>query len=63
MERICLLCSEGIGNETHYIFECKNKMIKVCNECMEPFYKNWEGLEKLSTENLCRAILSDQNDD
>ena len=24
MERICHLCCEGIGNETHYIFECKN---------------------------------------
>ena len=29
---------------------------------MEPFYKNWKGLEKLSTENFCRAILSGQND-
>ena len=38
-------------------------MIKVRNECMEPFYKNWKGLEKLSTENLYRAILSGQNDD
>ena len=47
MERICPFCCEGIGNETHYIFECKNKeMIKVRNECMEPFYKNWKGLEK-----------------
>ena len=51
MQRICPLCSEGIGNETHYTFECKNKeMIKVLNECMEPFYKNWKGLEKLSTD-------------
>ena len=63
-ERICPLCCERIGNETHYIFECKNKeMIKVRNECMEPFYKNWKGLEKLSTENFCRVILSGQNDD
>ena len=38
-------------------------MTKVCNECMEPFYENWKGLEKLSTENFCRAILSGQNDD
>ena len=64
MERICPLCCEGIGNETHYIFECKNKeMIKVRNECMVPFYKNWKGLEKLSTENFYRAIVSAQNDD
>ena len=38
-------------------------MTKVCNECMEPFYENWKGLEKLSTEKFCRAILSGQNDD
>ena len=63
-ERICLLCCEGIGNETHYIFECKNKeMIKVGNECMETFYKNWKGLEKSSTKNFCRAMLSGQNYD
>ena len=30
---------------------------------MESFYKNWKGLEKLSIENICRAILSGQNDD
>ena len=30
---------------------------------MEPFYKNWKGLEKLSTENFCGAVLSGQNDD
>ena len=30
---------------------------------METFYKNWKGLEKLSTENFCRAILSGQSDD
>ena len=42
----------------------KNKgMIKVRIECMEPFHKNWKCLEKLSTENICRAILSSQNDD
>ena len=63
-ERICPLCCEEIGNVIHYIFECKNKeMIKIRNEFMEPFYKNWKGLEKLPTENFCRAILSDQNDD
>ena len=37
--------------------------MKVCNKSMEPFCKNWKGLEKLSTENFCRAILSAQNDD
>ena len=60
MGRIHPLCCEGISNETHYLFEYKSKkMIKVCNECMEPFYKNWKGLKKLSTENFSRG----QNDD
>ena len=64
MERICPLCCEGICNETHYIFECKNKeMTKVRNKCMEPFHKNWKGLENLSTENFYREILSGQNED
>ena len=64
MERICPLCCEGISNETHHIFECQSKeMIKVWNECLEPFHKNWKILDKLSTENFCRAILSGQNDD
>ena len=45
-------------------FECKNnEIIKVRNECMEHFYKNWEGLKTLLTESFCRAILSGQNDD
>ena len=34
-ERICPLCCEGIGNVTHYIFECKNKeMMKVSYGCI-----------------------------
>ena len=28
-----------------------------------PFYQNWKRIEKLSNEELCRAILSCQNDD
>ena len=30
---------------------------------MMPFYQNWKGIEKLSNEELCRAILSCQNED
>ena len=37
--------------------------MKVCIEFIKPFYKNWKDLEKLSTENVCKAILSAQNDD
>ena len=50
MERICPLFCEGIGNETLYISECKNKeMIKVCNECMDPSTKTekiWESYQQ-----------------
>ena len=70
MERIYSLCCEGIGTAMKPItfFNAKmghakkKGMIKVHNKCMESFYKNWKGLEKLSTENFCRAILSGQND-
>ena len=27
------------------------------------FYQNWKGIEKLSNEELCRAILPCQNED
>ena len=30
---------------------------------MMPFYQNWKGIEKLSNKELCRAILSCQNED
>ena len=64
IERTYPLCCEGIGNKAHYIFECKNnKMIKTHTECLEPFYKNYMGWEKLSKEAFCREILSGKNDD
>ena len=30
---------------------------------MMPSYQNWKGVEKLSNKELCRAILSCQNED
>ena len=39
-ERICPFCCEGIGNVTHYIFECKNKeMIKATMNVWNPSTK------------------------
>ena len=39
-DRICPLCCEGIGNELHYLIECKNKAItKTRSEFLKPFYK------------------------
>ena len=63
-ERICPLCCEGIGDVCHYLTQCnKEEIKKVRHELMMPFYQNWKGIEKLSKEELCRAILSCQNED
>ena len=38
-DRICPLCSEGIGNELHYLTECQAKVItKTRFEFLKPFY-------------------------
>ena len=56
MERIYSLYWEDLSNETQYIFECESKgMTKVHTGCMEPFYKDWKCLKKLSAESFCRA--------
>ena len=48
-DRICLLCCDGIGNELHYLIECKNKAItKSWSEILKPFYNRWKGIEKLT---------------
>ena len=63
-ERICPLCCEGTGDVCHYFTQCNNEEIKkVRHELMMPFYQNWKGIEKLSNEELCSAILSCQNED
>ena len=63
-ERICPLCCEGIGDVCHYLTQGNNEEIKkVRHELMMPFYQNWKRIEKLSNEELCRAILSCQNED
>ena len=64
VERICLLYCEGIGDKCHYLTQCNNEeKKKVRHELMMPFYQNWKGIEKLSYKELCRAILSCQNED
>ena len=62
--RICPLCCVGIGNELHYLIECKNKAItKTQSEFLKPFYNSWKGIQKLSREEFGKAILACQNDD
>ena len=63
-ERICPSCCEGIGDVCHYLTQCNNEEIKkVRHELMMPFYQSWKGIEKLSNEEFCRAMLSCQNED
>ena len=62
--RICPLCCEGIGNELHYLIECKNKAVtKTRSEFLKPFYNRWKDMQKLSLEEFCKTILACQNDD
>ena len=63
-DRICPFCREGIRNELHYLIECKNKAItKTRSKFLKPFYNRWKGIQKLSPEEFCKAILACQNDD
>ena len=63
-DRICPLYCDGIGNEIHYLIECKNKaIIKTRSKFLKTFYNRWKGIQKLSQEEFCKAILPCQNDD
>ena len=58
-DRIRPLCCDGIGNELHYLIEYKNKAItKTQSEFLKPFYNSWKGIQKLSREEFCKAILA-----
>ena len=63
-DRICPLCCDGIGDETHYLLECKNKEItKTRSQFIKPFHNKWKGIEKLTKHQFCMAILACQNND
>ena len=63
-DRKCPLCCVGIGNELHYLIECKNKAItKTRSEYLKPFYNRWKSIQKLTQVEFCKAILTSQNDD
>ena len=62
------MCYDGIGNELHYLIECKHKTItKIWSESLKPLYNRSKGIKKLSQEEFCTkaipAILACQNDD
>ena len=59
-----LTACKGIENELHYLLECKNKAItKTQSEFLKRFYNRWKGMQKLSQEEFCKAILACQNTD
>ena len=63
-DRICLLCCEGIGNEIHYLTECNDSVIVETREALlKPFQTKWEGVNQITSEELCKAIVGCQNDD
>ena len=63
-ERICPLCCEDIGDICHYLTQCTNEEMKnVRSKLLKLFKLKWRGIEKLSKDQLCKAILSCQNED
>ena len=52
------------SNQQNYFIECKNIAItKTWSEFLKPLDNGWEGMQKLSQEEFCKAILACQNDD
>lgn len=63
-DRICPLCCDSIGDEVHYLIECNNDTIAATRaKFLEPFTRKWKGLDKITSEDFCKAILSCQNND
>ena len=60
---ICPLCCEGIGNEIHYLNECNDSVIVETRETLlKPFQTKWKGVDQITSEELCKAIVGCQND-
>ena len=63
-DRICPLCCEGIGNEIHYLNVCNDSIIAETRETLlKPFQTKWKGVDEITSEELCKAIVGCQNDD
>ena len=63
-DRICFLCSEEIGNRIHYLNECNDSVIAETRETLlKPFWTKWKGVDQITPEKLCKAILGCQNDE
>ena len=57
------MCCEGIRNEIHYLNECNYSVIAETRETfLKPFQTKWEGVDQITSEELCKAIVGCQND-
>ena len=62
--RICPLHCEGIGNKINYLNECNDSVITETRETLlRPFQTKWKGVDQITSEELCKAILRCQNHD
>ena len=62
--RICPLYCEGIGNKINYLNECNDSVITETRETLlKPFQTKWKGIDQITSEELCKAILGCQNHD
>ena len=62
-DRICPLCCEGIGNEIQCLIECNDSEIAEAKETLlKPFQTKWKGVNQITSEELCKAIVGCQND-
>ena len=57
------MCCEGIRNEIHYLNECNYSVIPETRETfLKPFQTKWKGVDQITSEELCKAIVGCQND-
>ena len=58
------MCCELIGNEIHYLNECNDSVIAETRETLlKTFQTRWKGVDQITSNKLCKAILGCQNDD
>ena len=58
------MCCDSIGDEIHYLTQCQISIISRTRvELLDPFYKKWKGIHKLTQIEFTNANLACQNDD
>ena len=59
-------CSPCVAKELkiHYLNEYNDSVIAETRETiLKPFQTKWKGIDQITSEELCKAILGYQNDD